>query len=183
MAFNVRRYLIRVRGGQQYLPVSARLVWFREEHPDWSIETQPLHLDFEHGIAVFQATVKDPSGRIIASATKMETRSDFADFVEKAETGAVGRALAMCGYGTQFAPELSEGDVATGRIAYADTPLPVSGEESEDGVRVAETPSEAMVCAECGKSLRKPQYDLSMAKFHRPLCPNCQRAVQRAVGN
>ncbi|MFN3689477.1 MAG: hypothetical protein ACK4UU_00975, partial [Fimbriimonadales bacterium] len=85
MAFNVRRYLIRVRGGQQYLPVSARLVWFREEHPDWSIETHPLHLDFENGIAVFQATVKDASGRVIANATKMETRTDFADFVEKAE--------------------------------------------------------------------------------------------------
>jgi hypothetical protein len=42
MAFNVRRYLIRVRGGQQYLPVAARLVWFREDHPDWSIETHPL---------------------------------------------------------------------------------------------------------------------------------------------
>ncbi|MFN4033611.1 MAG: hypothetical protein ACK4ME_08360 [Fimbriimonadales bacterium] len=511
MAFNVRRYLIRVRGGQQYLPVSARLVWFREEHPDWSIETQPLHLDFENGIAVFQATVKDASGRVIANATKMETRSDFADFVEKAEcvpldvriltasgwkyydelqigepvlaydvqtdqmhwvpllkvrayknapvvrlwnskgfevvctpdhkwpityrgswkgkryvyrklretrqlktgdalivgrpapsgmlpvspeqaflmgmlitdgsfrqtekhlrgyivqsdpevvdrmraflqdvphfvsaipayqrtfptgrayacraeyrfhlnapvmhalydafgirdvrelvyaaphltsaaraamleamvlrdgdqrgsfaqnpnrngwvtdlwtilcalegqmvckgvrrdelggiwmarmkkpravyasnlriedadyadvwcpqtplgtwvarfpndvvtitgnTGAVGRALAMCGYGTQFAPELSEGDVATGRIAYADSPVPLRGEDSEAGeARAAETPPEAMVCADCGKALRKPQYDLSMAKFQRPLCPECQRRAQRASSN
>ena len=32
----------------------------------------------------------------------------FADYLEKAETRAVGRALAMCGYGTQFAPELEE---------------------------------------------------------------------------
>lgn len=184
MAFNVRRYLIRVRGGQQYLPVSARLVWFREEHPDWSIETQPLHLDFENGIAVFQATVKDASGRVIANATKMETRGDFTDFVEKAETGAVGRALAMCGYGTQFAPELSEGDVATGHIAYADSPVPLRGEDGEPGdARAAETPAEAMVCADCGKALRKPQYDLSMAKFHRPLCPECQRRAQRAASN
>ncbi|MCS7190496.1 MAG: hypothetical protein NZ843_02705 [Fimbriimonadales bacterium] len=507
MAFNVRRYLIRVRGGQQYLPVAARLVWFREEHPDWSIETQPLHLDFENGIAVFQATVKDASGRVIANATKMETRGDFADYVEKAEcvpldvriltadgwkyydelsvgepvlaydletdqlrwvpllavrayrnapvvrlwndkgfeafctpdhrwavtysavwkgkrytyrklrettrlnaahalivgapapsgalpvtpnqafimgllvtdgsirqdgkvlrgyiaqskpevvqriraslqgiphsvieipahlrtfptgrtyscrvgyrfnlsavamhnlfdsfgiddvreliqtvphlsaqaraamleammlgdadrrgtfaqnpdrngwvidlwtalcalegrmvcksvrrdslggvwtarmkktrfvyasnlrveeagsmdvwcpqtplgtwvarfsndmvaitgnTGAVGRALAMCGYGTQFAPELSEGDVATGRIAYADSPLPLHGEEeSERPARVAEGAAEAMICADCGRALRKPQYDLSMAKFQRPLCPDCQRKAQR----
>ncbi|GIV08250.1 MAG: hypothetical protein KatS3mg019_0341 [Fimbriimonadales bacterium] len=177
MAFNVRRYLIRVRGGQQYLPVSARLVWFREEHPDWSIETQPLHLDFENGIAVFQATVKDANGRVIANATKMETRSDFADFVEKAETGSVGRALAMCGYGTQFAPELSEGDVATGHIAYADSPVPLHDEEAP----AAEAPpTAAMICADCGKALRKPQYDLSMAKFQRPLCPDCQRRLQRA---
>ncbi len=182
MAFNVRRYLIRVRGGQQYLPVSARLVWFREEHPDWSIETQPLHLDFENGIAVFQATVKDASGRVIANATKVETRSDFADFVEKAETGSVGRALAMCGYGTQFAPELSEGDVASGHIAYADSPMPLRGEGADERTArlVEAAPAEAMVCADCGKALRKPQYDLSMAKFHRPLCPDCQRRLQRA---
>lgn len=45
----------------------------------------------------------------MATGTKMETRGDFGDFVEKAETGAIGRALAMCGYGTQFAPELAEG--------------------------------------------------------------------------
>ncbi len=176
MPFNVNRFLIRVRGGQKYLPVSARLVWFREEHPDWTLETQPLHLDFDHGIAVFQATVKDPSGRVIASATKMETRDDFADFVEKAETGAVGRALAMCGYGTQFAPELSEGDLEGGHIAYADSPLPLRGENGEPQA-VAETPP--MVCAECGVPLRKAQYDLSVRKFGRPLCPNCQRRVAR----
>ncbi|BCW95937.1 MAG: hypothetical protein WHS44_12525 [Fimbriimonadales bacterium] len=175
MAFNVRRYLIRVRGGQQYLPVSARLVWFRDEHPDWSIETHPLHLDIEGGCVVYQAVVKDASGRVIATASKMETRDDFADFVEKAETGAVGRALAMCGYGTQFAPELSEGDLESGRIAFADTPQPIRGEEEEAAARTSEPPAEAMVCADCGRPLRKPQYDLSMTKFHRPLCPNCQR--------
>jgi hypothetical protein len=181
MAFNVRRYLIRVRGGQQYLPVAARLVWFREDHPDWSIETHPLHLDIEGGCVVFQAVVKDAQGRVIATASKMETRDDFADFVEKAETGAIGRALAMCGYGTQFAPELSEGDLETGRIAYADSPQPLRGDEAGRAERAAEPPPEAMVCAECGRALRKPQYDLSMAKFHRPLCPTCQRRAQPAA--
>ncbi|HTD18454.1 MAG TPA: hypothetical protein VK667_02885, partial [Ktedonobacteraceae bacterium] len=29
-------------------------------------------------------------------------------YIEKAETGAIGRALAALGYGTQFAPELNE---------------------------------------------------------------------------
>ncbi len=177
MPFNVNRYLIRVRGGQKYLPVSARLVWFREEHPDWTLETSPLHLDFEHGIAVFQAVVKDPSGRVIASATKMETRDDFLDFVEKAETGAVGRALAMCGYGTQFAPELSEGDIQEGRVAYADSPLPLRGEDGE-AQKVAESPP--MVCENCGVALRRPQYELSMRKFERPLCPTCQRRATQA---
>jgi hypothetical protein len=87
----------------------------------------------------------------------------------------------MCGYGTQFAPELSEGDLESGRIAYADSPQPIRGEEAGRAERVAEPPPEAMVCADCGRALRKPQYDLSMAKFHRPLCPNCQRRAQQAA--
>lgn len=174
MAFNVNRYLIRVRGGQQYLPVSARLIWFREERPDWSIETHPLHLDFAEGVAVFQATVKDTTGRVIASATKMETRSDFADFVEKAETGAIGRVLAMCGFGTQFALEISEGDVVSGEAALADSPLPIRGEEQAAQETMEQV---ALVCAECERPLRKPQYDLSVRKYQRPLCPDCQRRV------
>lgn len=108
--FNPREHLIRVKGGQEYLPVAARLVWFRDEHPEWSIETEPHLIDLDKRVAVFRATVKDEQGRVIASATKMETGSDFGDFLEKAETGSVGRALAICGYGTQFAPELKEGD-------------------------------------------------------------------------
>jgi hypothetical protein len=170
MAFNVRRYLIRVRGGQEYLPVAARLAWFRDEHPDWSIETEPIHLDVERQVVVFRAVVKDTSGRIIATATKMETGSDFTDFVEKAETGSIGRALALCGYGTQFAPELSEGELDEGRAAFADSPLPIRGEPA--------IVPEAMICEECGRALRRPQYDLSMTKFGRPLCPNCQRRAQ-----
>lgn len=179
MAFNVNRYLIRVRGGQQYLPVAARLVWFREERPDWSIETHPLHLDFNEGVAVFQAVVKDTSGRVVASATKMETRSDFIDFVEKAETGAVGRVLAMCGFGTQFALELSEGDVVSGEAAFADSPLPLRAEEP--AAEVSETSPPAMVCAKCGRTLRRPQFDLSLRKYGRPLCPDCQKQANASV--
>ena len=29
--------------GKDYLEVKWRLVWFREEHPDWSIETKIVH--------------------------------------------------------------------------------------------------------------------------------------------
>ena len=44
-------------------------------------------------------------------STKRETKKDFSDHTEKAETSAVGRALAMLGYGTQFAiSDLDEGD-------------------------------------------------------------------------
>jgi hypothetical protein len=94
--------------GKDYLQVAYRLVWFREHHPHWAIETEPLELAPDH--AIFRAAVKDETGRIIATGTKQETKSGFFDFIEKAETGAIGRALALCGYGTQFAPELDEGD-------------------------------------------------------------------------
>ncbi len=109
MAFNVKEHLINLNG-KAYLPVAWRLVWFREEHPDWGIVTEPVHIDTEKGIAVFKATVYNAEGMAIGSGTKSETARGFVDFIEKAETGSIGRALAVCGFGTQFDPELDEGD-------------------------------------------------------------------------
>ena len=61
------------------------------------------------GVCVFRAVVKDGLGGI-ATGTKSEKGVSFADFIEKSETGAIGRALAALGYGTQFtADELDEG--------------------------------------------------------------------------
>ena len=105
--------------GKDYLQVAHRLVWFREEHPDWTIETKVERI--ENNSALGSAVIKDQTGRVIATAHKYEDAKGFSDFIEKSETGAVGRALAMCGYGTQFtAHELDEGE----RIADA----PVSKE-------------------------------------------------------
>ncbi|GCE19242.1 hypothetical protein [Dictyobacter kobayashii] len=53
------------------------------------------------GFCVFRATVKDGVGGM-ATGTKSEKAASFGDFIEKAETGAIGRALAALGYGTQF---------------------------------------------------------------------------------
>ena len=110
--------------GKDYLEVKYRLVWFREEHPQWSIETSFVSVD-EH-TACARAVVKDESGRIIATSHKTESDASFPDFMEKAETGAIGRALALIGYGTQFcADELDEGE----RIV--DAPVRGFGEEVE----------------------------------------------------
>ncbi len=38
-----------------------------------------------------------------------EAQGDFADYIEKAETKAIGRALAALGYGTQFALDFDLG--------------------------------------------------------------------------
>lgn len=95
--------------GKDYLEVKFRLVWFREEHPDWAIETEILSATENSAYA--RAIVKDEEGRVIATSHKFETKQGFHDFIEKAETGAIGRALALIGYGTQFcADELDEGD-------------------------------------------------------------------------
>lgn len=94
--------------GKDYLDVQYRVLWMREEHADWGIETEFLQLGAD--IAIAKATIKDSLGKVLAQGTKTETPAGFADFVEKSETGAVGRALALCGYGTQFAQELEEGE-------------------------------------------------------------------------
>lgn len=91
-----------------YLPVAARIAWFRREHPDWSIITKTVQL--ANKAVVMKAIIKDATGRIIATARKKETEIGFPDYIEKAETGAIGRALAMCGYGTLQAPEFDEQD-------------------------------------------------------------------------
>lgn len=94
--------------GKDYLQVCWRLVWFREDHPDWGINAECIEQDQEH--AIFKATILDENGIQKSAGHGSETKKDFADFLEKAETKAVGRALAMLGYGTQFAAdELDEG--------------------------------------------------------------------------
>jgi len=98
-----------------YLPVAARIAWFRKDHTYWSIITEVERWDDK--AVVMKATVKDSLGDIIATARKKETQIGFPDYIEKAETGANGRALAMCGYGTLQAPEFDEQD------RFADAPV------------------------------------------------------------
>lgn len=114
--FNPASHTISQRG-KPYLPVQWRLVWFREQCPQGTIKTEMLHLDTEKGFCIFRATIEDGKGGS-ATGTKQESIKDFRDFVEKAETGSIGRALAALGYGTQFiGDEFDEG------LRLADAPL------------------------------------------------------------
>lgn len=104
-----------------YLPVAARIAWFRKDNPYWSIITEVEQLG--NKAVVMKATIKDMLGTVIATARKKETEIGFPDYIEKAETGAIGRALAMCGYGTLQAPEFDEQDrLADAPIEKAEHP-------------------------------------------------------------
>lgn len=94
--------------GKDYLQVQHRLVWFREERPDYVIKSSLI----EHGdaYAIFQSTILDTNLNPVSQAHGREDAKHFVDYIEKAETKAIGRALALFGYGTQFAPELDEHD-------------------------------------------------------------------------
>ena len=122
--------------GKEYLEVKYRLVWFREEHPEWSIETEFLTVPENNAFA--KAVVRDENGRVIATSHKAESSNAFPDFMEKAETGAIGRALALIGFGTQFcADELDEGDRIVDAPARVPTHAPRSSGSSGPQVRSA----------------------------------------------
>ncbi len=119
-AFEPSKYITKIKGGD-YLEVKWRLVWFRTEHPEGQIETELMH----HGDnqAVFRARVTIP-GAGSATGWGSEGIDDFRDYIEKAETKALGRALAALGYGTQFCPDFEFG-AAESRIV--DSPIDISG--------------------------------------------------------
>lgn len=123
--FNANEHLMDLKG-KKYLQVMWRLVWFREDKPNWCIDTKLEQLTEKH--AVFSAKIYDENGIQKSAGYGSEGIQDFRDFIEKAETKAVGRALAMLGYGTQFAPELDEGD----RIVDSPVPVEVKMETVED---------------------------------------------------
>lgn len=105
--FDPSRHLTKI-SGSDYLAVKWRLLWLRQEHPDAVIDTELMaHAD---QMAIFRARVTLPGGGS-ATGWGSETYGDFRDYLEKAESKALGRALAALGYGTQFAGD-SEADDA-----------------------------------------------------------------------
>jgi hypothetical protein len=107
---------LRGRGGGDYLDVKWRLLWLRKEHPDAEIVTELVQHDPQ--MAIFKATVTLPTGGK-ATGYGSETASDFPDFIEKAETKAIGRALNALGYGAQFGDSQRADDPAVERAGDA----------------------------------------------------------------
>jgi hypothetical protein len=142
-AFEPGKYISKVNGGD-YLEVKWRLVWFRNDHPDGEIETEMMSHDGL--VAVFRARVQVPNGGS-ATGWGSESADDFRDYIEKAETKALGRALAALGYGTQFCPDFEFG-ASESRVV--DSPIDISrtragrasGGGSGDGDRSVATPKQ-----------------------------------------
>lgn len=109
--------------GKPYLQVAHRLVWFRERYPEGLITTTIVQLKEDSVVVkaeIYSREIGNPQAVLLAVAHKMETKSGFPDFIEKAETGAIGRALAIVGLGTQFEPEFDEGE------RLADAPVDIA---------------------------------------------------------
>ena len=172
MAFNPNEHMMNLKG-KDYLQVMWRLVWFREEHPDFGISSVALELTEDH--AIFRTVITDASGNPVSCGHGSESKRDFGDFIEKAETKAVGRALAMFGYGTQFAAdELDEG------TRIVDSPVQRKKQETPEPVH----------CEACGKEIDgyvgkggKPipiatGVAYSKTTFGQVLCPECIRIAK-----
>lgn len=118
-AFDPKKYLTRVNGAE-YLEVKWRLVWFRYDHPNGRIHTEMV--THENEVAVFRAYVEIPEHGS-STGWGSESAGDFGDYLEKAETKALGRALAALGYGTQFCPDF---DFGSEDNRVVDSPIDIS---------------------------------------------------------
>lgn len=95
--------------GKQYKTVALRVTEFRELckiDAGWGIETQLHH--FDERSVIIRAIITDADGRIIGTGHGEEVRGSSninkTSALENAETSAIGRALAACGFaGTEYA--------------------------------------------------------------------------------
>jgi len=107
-----------MKGGKEYLPVAPRVAAFRSLNPNATIYTEVEQVGDVYYVKATIAEGYDVRATAYKEVKFGETgKSAAANFpLETAETGAIGRALAMCGFGTLMG-DLSEND------QLADSPL------------------------------------------------------------
>jgi hypothetical protein len=123
-----------------YLNVQNRLIWFIRDQRQlisaglaktaYTIQTEMVEHDREAGWAHFKTYVRDVLGNE-ATMYGSESMRDFPDYIEKASTKSLGRALLLLGYGTAFTAEIDEGD------RMVDAPTPVTAATSASAAPVA----------------------------------------------
>jgi hypothetical protein len=145
-----------------YLEVKWRVLMFREKYPHGVITTEEVYVDLDRGYARYKATVADGEGGS-ATGYGTETAADFPDFCERAETRALGRALAVLGFGTQFVgQDLTEGDhVADAPVVQANgtmvepVPQPAGEPVNGDAPKLTVLPTEARISRDQARDLKK----------------------------
>ncbi|MBQ1297251.1 MAG: hypothetical protein IIY21_24615 [Clostridiales bacterium] len=87
--------------GKQYAEVNQRIKAFRMLCPNGCISTEIL--SNADGMVIMKASVLDEEGRLLGTGTAYEREGSSninkTSYIENCETSAVGRALAMCGFG------------------------------------------------------------------------------------
>ena len=99
--------------GKEYKTVALRVSEFREVCPDWSIVTELVSADEER--VVMKAVISHlgvPIGTGYAEEVRSASRINQTSALENAETSAIGRALAACGWGSSGTEYASADEVA-----------------------------------------------------------------------
>lgn len=135
MPEQIEKLKIKINGGKEYLPVYARVLWFRLIFPGGGILTEMVEFNKEERYAIFRATITSPEGNILSTATKREDVRGFGDFLEKAETGSVGRALSLCGFGTA---DLGDDEIVEVPRGAKSTVPPVAARQVDSAVPAKE---------------------------------------------
>lgn len=114
-----KKHLVKLQG-KDYLPVAARIVAFREAHPTGVISTELAGME---PVVIVRASVHSADGVLLATGygtAPLAGKGSYAGRgVEKAETAAIGRALAHAGFGTLYATDASDDDTDN----LADSPV------------------------------------------------------------
>ena len=87
--------------GKDYKLISARVLEFREAHPDWGMHSEVIHHDDER--VIVKVCISDETGRVrgtgLAEEDRSASRINQTSAMENCETSAFGRALAAIGFG------------------------------------------------------------------------------------
>lgn len=133
--FDPTQYLSKF-DNREYLEVKWRLLWLRTEHPDARMSTEIVQHNEEGGFALFRAEVEVPGGGK-ATGWGSETVRDFHDYIEAAETKALGRALAALGYGTQFCQDFDfSANARPGNAQVVDAPVSLNDRRSNSATSI-----------------------------------------------